>query len=368
MTKTGQIPVLLVDDDEEDYLIVKRIVAKIADTPYSLEWVSDPAEAEAVIAENRHELYLIDYRLGKTNGVSLLAGFDLFLLEQPFILLTGIRNKNIEREATEIGISDYLVKGSFDEELLERVLRYNIQRKKNEAARMQQLQEMNAAKDEFIALASHQLRTPATAVKQYIGILLEGYAGPMSDQQLEYLAIANESNDRQMAIINDLLKTAQLDAKRYRLNKVEVDVVKMLREVIADFDAVVALKSQTIVLEAEETACVEIDEREIRLVLVNLLENASKYSPPNTTIHTSIRSDDEIVYLSVRDEVVGIGPKDLDTIFGKFTRVPNELSDTTSGNGLGLYWVKRIVELHDGTVHVTSEPSKGTTFEVRLPA
>ena len=367
MTRPDKTAVLLIDDDEEDYLIVKRILSRISETPFLLEWTGDPEAGESIIAENRHDIYLIDYRLGETDGVELLKRFDLFMLEQPFILLTGIRNHDIERAATEIGISDYLVKGSFDEQLLERVLRYNMQRKKSEVGRMHQLKEMNDAKDEFIALASHQLRTPATAVKQYLGILIEGYAGELSDKQTQFLKIANESNDRELMIINDLLKTARLDAKRYKLNKRPHRLNAFVTDVIKDFDSILASKSQTIAFEPTDDIEVKLDKHEMKLALTNLIENAHKYSTDGSMITVSTKIEDDAVLICVHDEGVGIDSKDTSAIFEKFTRIPNALSDVTSGNGLGLYWVKRIIELHGGTVLVDSIPGKGTDFVLKLP-
>ena len=361
------LSILLVDDDEDDYLIVKRLVSKMNESYFKLEWVGSPERARDIIETSRHDVYLIDYRLGSMTGLQMLEGIDLFMHEQPFIILTGVRDRSVERAATDIGISDYLVKDKLDEELLGRVLRYNVQRKRSEVHRLQQLKEMNAAKDEFIALASHQLRTPATAVKQYLGILLEGYAGELTPQQTDYIQIANDSNDRQLVTINDLLKTAQLDAKRYKLNRVETELTRYVGAILPEFDTILALKGQQYDYDPGNEVSAKIDQHEMKLAIVNLIENAHKYSGDNTTIHVDIQSTDTHVTISVRDEGVGIAPKDQEAIFEKFTRIPNELSDSTSGNGLGLYWVKRIVMLHDGNLSVSSERGAGTTFTIQLP-
>jgi len=361
------LSILLVDDDEDDYLIVKRLIGKISDSPPKLEWAASPEKARGIIEENRHDVYLIDYRLGSMTGLKLLEGIDLFMLEQPVIILTGVRDRSIERAATDAGISDYLVKDKLDDELLGRVLRYNVQRKKSEVNRLQHLKEMNDAKDEFIALASHQLRTPATAVKQYLGILLEGYAGALTPQQIEYLQVANDSNDRQLVTINDLLKTAQLDAKRYRLNKVETELTEFIQTILSEFESVLALKNQHLDYNPKDKVTAYIDQGEMKLSLVNLIENAHKYSPEGKTIYVGVRTIKKNVVISVRDEGVGIAPKDQGAVFDKFTRIPNDLSDSTSGNGLGLYWVKQIVTLHKGGLSIKSEVGVGTTFTIQLP-
>lgn len=232
-----------------------------------------------------------------------------------------------------------------------------------------ELIKLNTAKDEFISLASHQLRTPATAVKQYISLLLSGYAGPVNDDQTKFLQTAYDSNERQLNIISDLLKTAQLDSSRYLLQKDLQPLRILLREVIDDLRPTVELKQQTIVFHNNlvTTTRVMIDSNEMKLVFANLIENASKYSHPGTMILICLDKKDGSLEVRVVDQGVGLEGKDAKRIFDKFTRVNNELSDTVTGTGLGLYWVKKIIKLHQGTIKVESILGKGSTFTVRIP-
>lgn len=227
---------------------------------------------------------------------------------------------------------------------------------------------LNRAKDEFIALASHQLRTPATAVKQYISLLLNEVVGPVSDDQLQYLQIAFNSNERQLRIINDLLKTAQIDSSLYTLHKDQHDMVAIVRSAIEELEDTFDLRSQMVEVKGLEKAFIEVDDSEMRLVFINLLDNASKYSYPKTKIVISIhKKGAKTLEISVKDKGVGINKQDRARIFDKFTRVDNDLSDTVTGTGLGLYWVERIVGLHNGSISVESERGKGSTFNIRLP-
>jgi len=227
---------------------------------------------------------------------------------------------------------------------------------------------LNKAKDEFISLASHQLRTPATAVKQYISLVMNEYMGPISDDQLQYLQTAYNSNERQLRIINDLLKTAQIDSSRYVLSKKKMGPAKLVECAIDDMESVLEIKKQTVQFdnEAGDTQ-VKVDENEMCLVFTNLLENASKYSYPGSEIRIRLYKTAKYVHISVKDKGVGIEKKSIKRIFEKFTRIDNELSDTVTGTGLGLYWVKRIVKLHEGAIEVISEPGKGSEFIVSLP-
>ena len=230
------------------------------------------------------------------------------------------------------------------------------------------LVKINKTKDDFIALASHQLRTPATAVKQYIRLLLDDFFGPIPAAQAEYLQIAYDSNERQLTVINDLLKTAQLDSSTFKLDSKSHNIVAVAQEAVADLQTIVKIRNQTVVFESShKTIPIMADPIEMKLVLVNLLENASKYSYPGAEISVSIVKKATSMLISITDTGVGINKDNQKRIFDKFTRVDNDLSDTVTGNGLGLYWVKQITEKHKGTITLASELKKGSTFTVKLP-
>lgn len=230
-----------------------------------------------------------------------------------------------------------------------------------------QLLALNRAKDEFIALASHQLRTPATAVKQYVSLLMDEMAGPVTDKQQHFLKVAFESNERELRIINDLLKTAQIDSNLYALDSKKHDFLEVVRFAIEELRTTLNLKQQTVVVKGPRSASLVFDIAEMKLVIVNLLENASKYSHNECEITIELHKSRKNLEVSVTDSGVGIKEHDISRIFDKFTRVDNELSDTVTGSGLGLYWVRRIIDLHGGSISVTSQVGHGSTFTVRLP-
>lgn len=362
------IRVLLVDDDEEDYLIIRSLMSKIHDSPFALDWTDDADKAAAVIKREEHDIYLIDYRLGSVNGLELLGRFDLVQRPEPFIILTGAGDERVEQKAMRMGVADYLVKGTLDSELLSRVLHYSLQRKTSEANRIEELMEINRSKDEFIALASHQLRTPATAVKQYIGMILEGYAGDISPEQERFLQSAYESNERQIQIVNDILRVAKLDLKKIILKKQNINMVDLMQSIVDDLKTNFTGRDQHVFLStASEHICAPADTEYIRMALGNIVDNASKYTPEGKSITVTVRDRTERVEIAISDEGVGITAKDLDKLFKKFSRIDNPLSVKVGGTGLGLYWSKEIIELHGGSITVESDLSVGTTFTVSLP-
>lgn len=231
-----------------------------------------------------------------------------------------------------------------------------------------ELEALNDAKDEFISLASHQLRTPATGVKQFLGLLLEGYAGELSDLQKDYLLRAYESNDRQIELVNNLLRVAQVDAGKVTLNRSEADVVALVRSVLDEQSDSFKRRNQKLeVSMPDQSVVMFIDESRFRMVLENLIDNASKYTPEEGVIHIELEDSESDIAIAISDTGVGIDPEELPKLFVKFSRIPNILSDSVGGSGLGLYWAKKIVELHGGSVEVESKPDHGSKFRVVVP-
>jgi signal transduction histidine kinase len=223
-------------------------------------------------------------------------------------------------------------------------------------------------KNEFLSLASHQLRTPATNVKQYLGILREGYLGKLKPEQNEALEIAHKNNEIEISIINDLLGVAKLDLNKIRLRKRRTNMYNLVKEVIEENKPKIRERRQVIkFVDADKKAEALIDSNYVKGVVENLLDNAIKYSHKRTHIYVGLKSRSSRVVLSIQDEGIGLKRKEINKLFKKFSRIPNIFSDASESTGLGLYWVKQIVELHGGRVSVRSKYKQGSTFIVELP-
>lgn len=230
------------------------------------------------------------------------------------------------------------------------------------------LQGLNDAKDEFITMASHQLRTPATIVKTYAGMLHEGMAGELTQEQHEMLDRAISSNDRQLEIIEDLLRVARVDGGKVYLEKSDCDVAKLIDNVIDEQLVMYSGRNQkTIFNKSSELNSTNLDSNLMKMVFENLLENASKYSRENQTININLTQTVHKTVITISDEGVGIDKKDQKKMFTKFSRIDNALSLATIGTGLGLYWVKKIIDLHEGKIEVRSKVEEGTKFTISLP-
>ena len=226
---------------------------------------------------------------------------------------------------------------------------------------------LESTKSEFLSLASHQLRTPATNVKQYLGLLLEGYMGDISDKQKQALEIAYKNNEAEINIMNDLLNVAKLDLDRIQLQKKVTDIMKIARSVVRDNTTAAREAGQKLKLEGPKQIMATVDESYVKGVLENLLDNAIRYSKPDKKISVKVWREDDNVCIAVSDQGLGIRKRDYTKLFNKFSRLDNEFSASSQGSGLGLYWVKKVVSLHGGTIELVSREGKGSTFTVCLP-
>lgn len=228
--------------------------------------------------------------------------------------------------------------------------------------------EAQQAKDDLLSLASHQLRTPATAVKQYLGMILEGYTGEIDKKQLPALQKAYTSNERQLDTINQILYVAKADAGRLSINRSYFDLNLLVDDISLELSDTLEANGQQIEIDhARKRLKIYADESSIRMVLENLISNASKYSHPDTTIRVKTGTKKDEAYVQVTDQGVGIAEDDFEKLFKKFSRIDNDLSLQVGGSGIGLYIDKVLIELHGGRIEVESELNHGTTFTVYIP-
>jgi PAS domain S-box-containing protein len=235
-------------------------------------------------------------------------------------------------------------------------------------SREEHLIALNQSKDEFLSLASHQLRTPATVVKQYIGMILQGFVGELSEKQRAFLDMAYESNERQLQVINDLLNVARLDAGRVMLARKKTNLTALIVSIVKEHQPTFEGKNQSLLFERpHKNVSVSLDAARLRMAIDNLLDNACKYSPKDACATITVQATRHSITISVKDQGVGIAKKDLGRLFQKFSRLENKKTVTINGTGLGLYWAMKIVALHGGSIDVESSAGKGSVFRITLP-
>ncbi len=224
----------------------------------------------------------------------------------------------------------------------------------------------NQAKTEFVAHLSHELRTPLTSVIGFSEVLYYGLAGPMNDVQREYLANIQSSGEHLLSLINDILNLSRVESGTLDLRFETLEVRGLIESCLPLVRNRAERGRIKLSLKAGEGLRVRGDARKLRQVLVNLISNAVKFTPEGgrVTITAEAVPRTDRLEIAVTDTGVGISPDDQARLFRPFSRVGSEQFE---GTGLGLVITQRLVELHGGTIAVSSLPGRGSTFTVQLP-
>lgn len=227
----------------------------------------------------------------------------------------------------------------------------------------------NRAKSEFLANMSHELRTPLNAIIGFSEVLRDAHFGALNDKQAEYIQDILESGQHLLALINDILDLAKVEAGRVDLSIAPVALAQTVENCV-DLVRERARNSQVnIKVDINpETPEVPADERRIKQILFNILSNAVKFTPPGGEIDVETRIEGDAVHVSVRDTGIGIEESDRDKVFEEFQQIDNNYSREYAGTGLGMPLSKKLVEMHGGAMWFTSEGvNKGTRFTFTLP-
>lgn len=245
---------------------------------------------------------------------------------------------------------------------------YTLLTNRTKALKGKEFDEIQLAKDELLALASHQLRTPATGVKQYIGMLREGYGGKMTREQQKFLDQAYESNERQLSTINDMLFAARADNGDIEFNFKKTDLVRLTTTILNEQKK--AIKDSGLKLYRRmprNPIYVNGDAAYLRMAIENIINNAMKYTRSGGNITVRVRQTKSRARLSVDDTGVGVDEKYRHLLFKKFSRVPNDLSSSVTGSGIGLYLAKKVTDSHKGKISFKSADGQGSSCIITLP-
>lgn len=227
--------------------------------------------------------------------------------------------------------------------------------------------EQEAMHRDFVSMAAHELRSPLTAIKGFTQTMLTRNDRLTDEKRTRYLALVNDQSDRLARLVDDLMQVSRIDAQRIVLEPEAFDLRGLVDQLLEQFREKWAGRTIEVTLGSEDVPAVLADHHRVAEVLINLIDNAVKYSPADTPVHVTFNRVIDQVEVRVRDYGAGMTDDEQAQLFTKFARLPQAKAADIPGTGLGLYIVKGLIEAHGGRVWVESRPDEGSTFAFTIP-
>lgn len=395
----GEIRILVIDDDEEDFIIAKDLFAEIDHHKYSFDWAQSYDDGLKHILQKKHDVYLVDYRLGVDDGLELIREVIKNGCDTPLILLTGQNDIEIDKQAMKAGASDYLVKGTISARQLESSIRYSIEQAKNlkeiihlntdlekrvkertmildEA--IQELEktkkdlnialakekDLNELKSRFVSMASHEFRTPLATIQTSLSLVKKYGELNEMEKQNKHITRINSAITNLTDILNDFLSISKLEEGKVMTVSEEFNIKTFVSEIILEMQSITK-SEQKIIYTHTGNKTISLDKKLLKNILFNLSSNAIKFSPDGKTIDIISETKKSSINISVKDNGIGISKADREHLFERFFRGHNAAN--IQGTGLGLNIVAKYIELMNGSINVSSEENKGTIFTITFP-
>ena len=356
-----QVKILFVDDDEDELVILQGLLKEQTQQEYIITWVStfELAINKVTSTEEEFDICIIDYRLGRYNGIELLKKIRGINAKIPVILFTGQGDSRVDIEAMRAGASDYLVKGKIDVNILERSIRYSV----NEARVQQRLieQEKNLRESEKFAITgrialviAHEIRNPLTNVKLALHQLRDEV--PFNETALQLFSIAERNSTRINELITHLLESTKFST----LKTEDISVNALIDEVLETASDRIKLSNIKVIKKYSYDVCdIHADREKIKIALLNIIINAVEAMEKDRgVLIVSTEGKNGKCVIKISDNGAGISEENMNSIFEPY------FSKKENGIGLGLTSTQTIIYNHKGTINVESSVSKGTTFTI----
>jgi signal transduction histidine kinase len=369
--KEKALQVLLVEDNAGDARLLREMFSKERPDSFELTHLLRMSEAVIHLAKGGVDIILLDMGLPDGHGLDTVRRAHAVAPSVPVIVLTGLDDEALAAEAMKEGAQDYLIKGQIENRALPRALRHAIERHRmqteTDLIRTHQIQ----FKDEFLSHVSHELRSPLTAIYQFVTILLDKLAGELNLEQHEYLEIVLRNVKQLQSMINDLLEVTRVQAGKLMIELQCTSVSDAIVYTVNTLQGAATAKGITLSSDmAGRLPSVCADPTRIRQILIILVDNAIKFTSANGTVKVQARvleEDPNFLVLEVSDSGCGISPDMTERIFERLFQASDPALAGRKGLGLGLYICKELVTRQGGRIWARSAPGQGTVFSVTLP-
>ncbi len=371
--ETIAIHVLLVEDSPTDADLFHKMFLRSGKRGDLIQ-VERLSQAIDACNQQTFNVVLLDLNLPDSERLDTLAEFRAAVPDIPVVVLTIMDDEQLALDAMTRGAQDYLVKDQITIQLLVRSLRYAIERgeivkqlkdsQQRICQALEQEQKLNLLKSNFIAIASHEFRTPMTTIRSSVE-LLQYNLKLTEEKRNTYFNLIKAAIIGIVHLIDEVLLLGSTEAGGLKYNPAPLNLEKFCHELIAAVQ--LNPNEQYVITFSHQGNCnlVEMDEKLLKHIFSNLLSNAIKYSPEGGHIQFDLNAQADTVTFQVQDQGIGIPPEDQLNLFEAFHRCSNV--GKIQGTGLGLAIAKKCVDLHQGQIQVSSEVNVGTTFTVVLP-
>jgi len=356
--------ILVIDDEKAMRDSCYQVLSKDG---YATETAENGQSGLQKIREVRPDLVLIDLKMPGMGGMELLEKIGQIDPDIISIVITGYATIESAVEAMKRNAYDFLPK-PFTPDQLRIVIKRGLERRRLAAESARLRREKMMMRENFITLVSHQLRSPLASVKQYFGVIREGFAGEVTDKQKEIIQKAGGYIDSLVQLINDWLDMSRVEAGRIRDKSEPVSLAAVLSEALEVLKPQAEAKKVVLELNsADNLPLLNGDPKCLKEAFLNLLSNGIKYNREGGRVTVTVREQGDDLVIEVSDTGIGISRENLPFIFDEFFRIKSKETQHITGTGLGLSIARKIIEAHNGCVKVVSEPGRETTFSILLP-
>lgn len=375
------IHVLLVEDSPTDAELIQEVLEYTHQAKWHVTHVERLSEAIELCtlklsqSEHQFDIVILDLRLPDSTGLDTVKDFRFEVPNIPIIVLTGTNDEQLGLQAMVEGAQDYLVKNEISTKQLLRAVRYAIERglilnqiqqsELNTREALVKEQELNQVKSQFISMISHEFRTPMSTIRASVD-LIQLYSDEItSEQNSRYLKRIENGIEQMLKLLDEILFIQRNEVGRVKFRPQPLNLDAFCQEIIDVMQLSVSQEHHIVFTASGDYSQAEMDEELLSCIFTNLLSNAVKYSPKNSNIYFTINGQNDTVVFQIQDQGIGIPESDQNYLFENFYRASNVRG--IQGTGLGLAIVKRCVELHQGSIKITSAVGAGTTVVVTLP-
>jgi len=363
-TTPDALTVLLVEDNPGD----ARLVRALLDPAIEIVHVTRLEAACREVGTRAIHAVLLDLSLPDADGETTVTRMLEAAPAVPVIVLTARCDEALELTAVRAGAQDYLAKDGLDEELLRRTLRHAVERGRLRCELDEVRRQQVRSKDELLAHVSHELRTPLNAAFQLLTLVTDGFGGPVTGEQREYLGRALRNVGQMRSMVNDLLEATRMEMADLRVVCSPVALDEILRAAVAGREMAAGAAGIRMALRCPALPPVHADAQRIEQVVGNLIDNALKFTPRGGAVCVQAECvDPQCVQVMVDDTGPGIPPAQRARIFERFAQVDGSDERGRRGLGLGLYICHELVTRQGGRIWTEDAPGSGSRFTFTLP-